>query len=279
MWARLDDAILDNPKIIAAGPVGLLLHVAAITWCARNLTDGLIPKLRIRTLLPLDSIGTAIPAPPACGPEEDRFDPIDADEVADALATIGLWHDRGAYWELHDYLVYNPPRAKVLADREHARAKKAKQRLSPDVSPDVSPGMSPGDIGGDIQNVPTYPVPVPVSGSVPEENLSFASLTQGDGASPRPTELGFVRFWATYPKKRHKPAAARAWKAVDGARHLEAIVAGVECWKASEQWAGGRIEDPSTFLRQRQWEDAVPTAPASTGVEGMADRIRKKGLL
>ena len=31
MWARLDDAILDNPKIIAAGPLGFALHVVAIT--------------------------------------------------------------------------------------------------------------------------------------------------------------------------------------------------------------------------------------------------------
>jgi hypothetical protein len=117
------------------------------------------------------------------------------------------------------------------------------------------------------------PEPEPEPGS-----LSFASLTQGAEA-PRVTELGFDRFWATYPKKRHKPAAARAWKAVDGARHLEAIVAGVERWQASEQWQGGRIEDPSTFLRQRQWEDAVPAAVASNSLEGMAERIRKKGLL
>jgi len=113
----------------------------------------------------------------------------------------------------------------------------------------------------------------------PSPDLSFALLTQGDATSPRPTELGFETFWKPYPKKRHKPAALRAWKAVDGARHLEAIVAAVERWKGSEQWQSGRIEDPSTFLRQRQWEDAVPAAVASNSVEGMADRIRKKGLL
>ena len=53
MWARLDDAILDNPEeIIAAGPLGFALHVAAITWCARNLTDGFIPQApRVAQLL------------------------------------------------------------------------------------------------------------------------------------------------------------------------------------------------------------------------------------
>ena len=160
-WVKLDDAILDNTKIIAAGPIGLLLHVAAITWCGRNLTDGFIPKRRVYTLVDLGTVGTAIAAPPACGPEEDRFDPIDADEVAQELAAIGLWHDRGDCWEIHDYLVYNPPREKVLARREHARSKKARQRVSLGMSPSVSPTVSPGDMRDCPASVPTHPVPVP----------------------------------------------------------------------------------------------------------------------
>jgi len=93
----------------------------------------------------------------------------------------------------------------------------------------------------------------------PEPVLSFATLTPASEPPPRPTELGFDRFWAAYPKKRHKPAAARAWKAMDGARHLEAVVAGVDAWKRSKAWLDGFVEDPATFLRQRQWEDAVST--------------------
>jgi hypothetical protein len=127
------------------------------------------------------------------------------------------------------------------------------------------------------RHVPTCPdinlLPEPKPEPKPEPLLLMGA------DAPTLTLLGFDRFWAIYPKKRHKPAAVRAWKAIDGARHLEAILAGVERWQASEQWEAGRIEDPATFLRQRQWEDPVPSAPASTGIEGMADRIRKKGLL
>jgi len=119
-------------------------------------------------------------------------------------------------------------------------------------------------------------LPEPKPEPKPDPELSFASLTQGPEPAPRPTELGFEPFWKPYPKKRHKPAALRAWKAVDGARHLEAIVAGVERWKASEQWEAGRIEDPSTFLRQRQWEDDVPRR---TGEDAAATKARVKAEL
>jgi hypothetical protein len=142
------------------------------------------------------------------------------------------------------------------------------ERRHVDFASPVPPETPQGVFGA-----PAAPTPTPTP------DLSFALLTQGDATSPRPTELGFETFWKPYPKKRHKPAALRAWKAVDGARHLEVILAGVERWQASEQWQGGRIEDPSTFLRQRQWEDAVPATVTSNSVEGMADRIRKKGLL
>jgi hypothetical protein len=246
-WARLDDAILDNPKIIAAGPLGFALHVAAITWCARNLSDGQIPKRRVAQLLDLPSLQVS---------ETTKVRVLHAltpDDVATDLVRIGLWHDRGECWEVHDYLVYNPSAAEVRA----VRAARAEAGRRGGCSKSLANAKQTASKA--LANV--CPVPVPGSGSG-EDLLSFASLTQGAEA-PRLTELGFDRFWATYPKKRHKPAASRAWKAVDGARHLEPIVAGVERWKATETWRQGFIEDPSTFLRQRQWEDAVPEDAAA----------------
>ena len=147
----------------------------------------------------------------------------------------------------------------------------------------VQPGRPPS---GNSRETPVTGIKTPVKlqktpqpEPEPEPEPKPEPLLLGAEPAPRSTELGFETFWKPYPKKRHKPAALRAWKAVDGARHLEAILAGVECWKASDQWQTGRIEDPSTFLRQRQWEDAVPAIVTSNSVEGMADRIRKKGLL
>jgi hypothetical protein len=88
----------------------------------------------------------------------------------------------------------------------------------------------------------------------PEEDLS---LIFPPAASP-PSSDPFARFWAAYPKRRHKPDASRVWKTVGGDRALEAILAGVERWKTSDAWRRGFIEDPARFLRQRQWEDDLP---------------------
>jgi len=246
MWARLDDAILDNPKIIAAGPLGFALHVAAITWCARNLTDGFIPKRRVAQLLDLSSIQVS----EATGGRV-RHGVTPADVAAD-LARIGLWHDQGASWEVHDFLDYNLSRAeqqerstKITTRVQRWRAKRRCNAVTNTVTNAVTNALETQPPG-----------PVPGSG---EDLLSFASLTHGAaGPAPCPTALGFDRFWSAYPKKRHKPAALRAWTATDAARHLEPILAGVARWQASDAWRRGFIEDPATFLRQQQWQDELP---------------------
>jgi hypothetical protein len=116
-WAAIDDAILDNGKIGRAGALGLLLHTAAIVWCARNLTDGRIPKAKVPCLLNLSGVlvapGNDAGVPRRGVGDAERVRP-DADAIAEHLAAVGLWHDRGDEWELHDYLEYNPSRAHVL---------------------------------------------------------------------------------------------------------------------------------------------------------------------
>ena len=129
VWARLDDAILDNPKIVRAGPLGFALHVAAITWCSRNLTDGFIPERKVRTILPMSW-------------DEDRDDDkvciwtvsatsgmsgIDGDDLTDQIIKVLVevelwredWDERGNFgYRLNDYDKYNPTKAQVLENRE-----------------------------------------------------------------------------------------------------------------------------------------------------------------
>lgn len=170
VWAKLDDEILDNPKIAEAGVFGFALHVAAITWCCRNLTDGFIPRARVRCLLDFSGVmwdednagGVATGAVSAGGRHGAK-----AIDIADHLVDVGLWkHDpdgRG-YW-LHDFLDYNPSREKVLAERD--RAKKRRDSAPPEKA---SPKRPPNVFGSSAERRPSVdknsdgpdPDPVPL---------------------------------------------------------------------------------------------------------------------
>jgi hypothetical protein len=130
-WARLDDAMLDNAKVIMAGPLGFALHVAAITWCARNLTDGRIPKARAHMLFPGDWESTAL-----------------------HLCVCNLWHENGNCYLLHDFLRYNFSRKQILNRRLRTNERVKRHRnavtnaavtghpVSVFSSPDLLPGIS-----------------------------------------------------------------------------------------------------------------------------------------
>lgn len=98
------------------------------------------------------------------------------------------------------------------------------------------------------------------SASVPQA----AGRKRGRGAPESPE---FYRFWAAYPRKDGKHAAAKAFKALNPSSELlDLMLAAVEQQKHSEQWIkeGGKyIPQPSTWLNGRRWEDQGVAAPAA----------------
>ena len=128
-WVKLDDAILDNPKILEAGPLGFALHVAAICYCARNLTDGFLPTPKAASLLDLSGVHCDHANP--CGraaygrPTGMSGGVVDVADVIEMLVELGLWHRVDGGFEVHDFLEYNPSRAKVEADRQQAKEQRS----------------------------------------------------------------------------------------------------------------------------------------------------------
>lgn len=125
VWAKLDDEILDNEKVTKAGVLGFALHVAAITWCCRKLTDGFVPYARVRLLLDFGEVGieylSCTSSPP--GVHDSFFDAlhnvgdIEVEHIAAKLVSVRLWREdkeRGGYW-IHDFLDYNPSREEAEA--------------------------------------------------------------------------------------------------------------------------------------------------------------------
>jgi hypothetical protein len=122
VWARLDDAIMDNPKVAKVGPMGFALYVASITYCARNLTDGYVPRAVARRLI--DPTWTSRDGGEeviAAGPPDPNGHisawEITPESVINQVLDAGLWEYAEGGYTVHDFLDYNPSRVQVEGDR------------------------------------------------------------------------------------------------------------------------------------------------------------------
>jgi hypothetical protein len=106
MWVKLDDTLAEHPKIERAGPLAAWLYVAGLCYCARQLTDGRIPRGTVARL-------ATIRRP--------------YDEAA-RLVAAGLWEEDGEDYRVHDWLAYNPSRERVQEDRRRNAARVKRHR-------------------------------------------------------------------------------------------------------------------------------------------------------
>lgn len=184
-WGKLDDSLYDHPKLdelpssMRLACVGL--WSVAISWCNRRLTDGHVPKGRIRLLG-----GTT--------------------QQAEALFAAGLFEKDGDGYRVHDFLDFNDSREYVMArrakDAERQRIQReSKQESQRDtgrtngVTPPVSPSPARGRVPGPASPVPTLPGPADADAAREGETVTddeaglFAYIAQ-HGAYIRP-DSGF----------------------------------------------------------------------------------------
>jgi hypothetical protein len=94
-WLKIDDAFPEHMKVVGLSDRAFRIHVSALCFCARNLTDGHVPEPTVRAL----TLGKKTPI--------------------NDLVRAGLWHENGdGGFVINDYLDYNPSRAHVQAERE-----------------------------------------------------------------------------------------------------------------------------------------------------------------
>jgi hypothetical protein len=109
-YLKLNDALPEHRKIVDAGGDAAWLHVCALAYASRNLTDGYVPSGVVPRL-------------------SDRKQPA---KLAARLVEVGLWHAAGhtcprcpqpgpSQYLIHDYLVHQRSAAKV----EEIKAKRA----------------------------------------------------------------------------------------------------------------------------------------------------------
>jgi hypothetical protein len=109
-WARFDDRYPRHRKVDGLSDAAFRLDVSAVCWCAENLTDGVVLVTEL------------------C--QVSRLKGTKASKAAAELVAAGRWDVIAGGWVIHDYLDYNPSKAKVLAEREAARRRQERKRQS-----------------------------------------------------------------------------------------------------------------------------------------------------
>ena len=132
-WVKLTDDWYDDPDLIAAGPLSMLIWPILIAWSTRNLQDGNVPSGQIRRLVDWSELGA---------------DPEHA--IAPLVACGRLQETPGGY-RIVNFLKYQPSREKVLGDREKDKQRKAAGRSA-----------SPTTVRPESVRNPDAPDPVPV---------------------------------------------------------------------------------------------------------------------
>jgi hypothetical protein len=105
-WVKLDDALPEDPRWDLTGPLGLALHVAALAFCSRNQTNGVLSRVRTERLLMLE----------------------DPAEVVTQLVKHGFWVERGTQIEIVGYLDDQPSAEDTERTRGLSRARQRRQR-------------------------------------------------------------------------------------------------------------------------------------------------------
>ena len=106
-WANLDDGFADHRKVIALPDAAFRLHVCAMCWCSRRLTDGLVRSRELRIL------GAMLEG---C-PDDQRLQ-----ELAQNLVDARLWDPCEEGWRLHDWKLRQKTHHQRRPHRKHRHA-------------------------------------------------------------------------------------------------------------------------------------------------------------
>ncbi len=280
-WIRLDDAFGDHPKIAEAGPLAAWLHTKALIYCGRHLTDGRIPRSIVASLVDWSEVYVSTGGNDFAG----SIDHPDNLLLAASLVAIGLWHELGAAYEIHDYLEYQPSRLNVLAEREKTKARVQRFRIRNRVTNATRNGHVT------LPPIPSRSHPDPkTEQKKPEETISadagappecefaegtFASRVEEqraavakDSTNPgAPSErFDFEAVYAKYPRKEGRKQGLQRFKAQITTRlKYDALV------RAVGNYASATADSDPKYIKQFSsfmncWEDYVDGAVPRNGV-------------
>jgi len=136
-WVKIDDQFFSHPKVLRAGRDARDLYLAALTYCARFLTDGFVQEESLGQLASLAGIE-------------------DVTASVTALLTCDMWETCKGGYRIHDYLDYNPSAEQVKAKRVVTARRQEKYRSN------AVGNASRNGVTNGVTNA--APLPVPLKG-------------------------------------------------------------------------------------------------------------------
>ncbi|WP_157995875.1 hypothetical protein [Thermomonospora amylolytica] len=160
-WVRFDDQFSVHRKVTGLSDAAFRLHVSAIFWCARNLTDGVVPEedledvcARVRSPKRFVAEMVRRGAWHEIGTECDSEDcPAHPDNAVTNGVTDG--------WVIHDYLEFQPSKARVIREREENAARQKKWREQQKRKRQNRNAVTNGVSNTASNSAPSRPGPVP----------------------------------------------------------------------------------------------------------------------
>lgn len=265
-WANVDDLFPEHPKVLAAGGDAAWLYICGLCFTNRNLTEGRIPKAVVPRI-------------------SDRKGPM---RLAKVLVDVGLWHDHGDHFAIHDWQKYNESAEEVKARKEHARHA-AKVRWSggkkpPPGNAQPMPGAMPGASDEHPSGTCSEPDRAMPSHSSPNNYLDRSSSSH-HGVAPELAEeeegskvktavrlLSERRLSArTGPPITNATAWLRSVRKEILTDHGEALAA-LAGQGLSPKAMADRIAPPAGLASpaHAKWEPPTPTGPATPADERAA---------
>jgi hypothetical protein len=268
-WVKIDDHFDEHPKMAKVGPLGWGLWLAGLAYCNRNLTDGFIPFTKARMLVSLD-----------IAPDDGKLwtlarvsgmagDDLDVEWLIALLVDVGIWHETPGGYLVHDYAEYQPTKAQVLAER----AKKVAAGRAGGQASAQARAQPPAQANGQPPaQAKSNPVPVPVPVPQKDED-AHASSVESAVSTRTKYPADFELFWRSYPTGHgNKVKAFDQWKRLKPSNdERNAIMAGLDAWKASPRWQRNFVKAADIWLRDRWWEDEPPADDADVRPKSAAD--------
>lgn len=175
-WAKLDDQIHRNRKILAVSPAARWLFISSISYSRDNDLGGHLTPAEVSSLIGSQGV------PKRC-----------ADELRPEL-----WEpDEDGGIQIHDYDQYNPPTGKERQRRYRERHRDDQSDVTSDVTPPVTSDVTPRARAGYPDSRP----PIPVNPVVPSgRNGATAPRSRSEGTNPRAQETN-PRAVGTNPRR------------------------------------------------------------------------------